>query len=105
MTAPEAATIDQSGTPSRNQPGTELPSDSAAALAEILDRYLADLQAGQAPDRGQLLARHPELASQLQACLAGIEFVSRATAAEAQEPATLGEFRILRELGRGGMGV
>jgi serine/threonine protein kinase len=105
MTAPDDATIDQPRPLSPHEQETVPPSDSAAALAGILDRYLAELQAGKAPDRGQLLAEHPELASQLEACLAGIEFVSRATGPEAQEPATLGEFRILRELGRGGMGV
>ena len=63
------------------------------------------LQAGKAPDRRQLLAAHPELAAQLEACLAGIEFIHRATGPAALGPATLGEFRIIRELGRGGMGV
>ncbi len=81
------------------------PADSAVEIAGILDRYMADLQAGNAPDREQLLAVHPELAAQLADCLAGIEFVHRATGLAAEEPAALGEFRIVRELGRGGMGV
>ncbi len=85
---------------------TETPTDSATAIVSILDRYLADLQAGRAPNRAQLLEEHLELAMELEACLAGIEFVHRATGhAEPEEPTTLGEFRILRELGRGGMGV
>ena len=66
---------------------------------------MADLQAGKSPDRDELLAAHPELAAQLEACLAGIEFIHRATGPAAEKPATLGEFRIIRELGRGGMGV
>jgi predicted Ser/Thr protein kinase len=105
MIAPDDATIDQSTTPSSRQPEPPQVSGSALALAEILDRYMAALQAGKAPDRGQLLAAHPELATQLEACLAGIEFVNRATGSAAEQPATLGEFRIIRELGRGGMGV
>ena len=88
-----------------HEPETVSPADSAAELAGILDGYMADLQAGKAPDRGELLAAHPELAAQLEACLAGIEFVHRATGPAAEEPAALGEFRIVRELGRGGMGV
>ncbi len=60
---------------------------------------------GRVPDREQLLAQHPELVAQLEACLAGIDFVHRATGPTAEEPAVLGEFRIIREIGRGGMGV
>ncbi len=52
------------------------PSDEQAMrLAEILDQYLADLQAGKAPDRTRLVADHPELAGELEACLAGIDFI------------------------------
>jgi tRNA A-37 threonylcarbamoyl transferase component Bud32/outer membrane protein assembly factor BamB len=83
-----------------------LPSlESAAELASILDGYMADLQAGRTPDRRHLCEAHPELAAQLEACLAGIEFIHRATDPATEEPKTLGEFRIIRELGRGGMGV
>ena len=81
------------------------PYESAGELAAILDRYMSDLQAGKGPDKDELLAAHPDLATQLEACLAGIEFIHRATGPATQEPAILGEFRIIRELGRGGMGV
>ena len=81
------------------------PPESVEELAAILDRYMADLHAGEAPDRRQLLEEHPELAAQLDACLAGIEFIHQATGSATETPATLGEFRIIRELGRGGMGV
>ena len=47
----------------------------------------------------------PSWPTQLEACLAGIEFIHRATGPATDTPATLGEFRIIRELGRGGMGV
>ena len=77
----------------------------AAQLASILDTYMADLQAGNSPDRAQLLLDHPELADALEACLAGIEFIQHATASIATEPAALGDFQIIREIGRGGMGV
>ena len=79
--------------------------DSAAALASILNRYMAELQAGRVPDCQQLCEANPMLATQLQACAAGIEFIHRATGPATETPATLGEFRIVRELGRGGMGV
>ena len=79
--------------------------NSAGELASILDNYMAALQAGRAPDRRLLVQAHPELATQLEACLAGIEFIHQATGPATDLPATLGEFRIIRELGRGGMGV
>src|ERR1700679_4117544 len=79
--------------------------DSTAELASILDRYLADLQAGKGPDRTEVLAAHPALAAQLEACLAGMEFVHRAAGPTAGGPAILVAFQVLRELGRGGMGV
>jgi outer membrane protein assembly factor BamB len=81
------------------------PFESTGELAAILDRYMSDLQAGKGPDKDELLAAHPDLASQLEACLGGIEFIHRATGPATQEPAILGDFRIIRELGRGGMGV
>ena len=81
------------------------PVDPPLELASILDRYMADLKAGTAVDRRQLLEAHPELAAQLESCLAGIEFIHRATGSPTREPSVLGEFRIIRELGRGGMGV
>jgi serine/threonine protein kinase len=71
----------------------------------VLDHYLADLQAGRAPDRAKLPADYPELASQLEQCLAGMEFVHRVSQHAAEAPAQLGDFRIVREIGRGGMGV
>jgi len=105
MTQPDDATIDYRHSNTLHEAETIPPSDSAAELVSILDGYMAELQAGNAPDRDALLAAHPELAAQLEGCLAGIEFVHRTTKPTAEEPATLGEFRILREIGRGGMGV
>lgn len=74
-------------------------------LVGILDQYLADLNAGKAPDRRALLAQHPQLADQLERCLAGIDFIHAADREPENAPRQLGDFRIVRELGRGGMGV
>lgn len=80
--------------------------DQALRLAELIDQYLADLQAGTAPDRARLLADHPDLAGELEACLAGIDFIHAAGAGPERSPErVLGDFRICRELGRGGMGA
>ncbi len=90
------------------EPAVTAPLDSSQAAVElvrVLDGYLADLQAGKAPNRAALLAAHPELAGQLEQCLAGIEFIHRAGRTAGELPTQLGDFRIRRELGRGGMGV
>ena len=94
MTEPET-------TPDRPSGGN----DSAAALLAVLDAYLADLQAGKAPDRAAVLAAHPELAPRLESCLAAIDFIHRAERTDPAVPQALGEFRIVREIGRGAMGV
>src|SRR5215469_7961870 len=75
MTNPDDATIDRLDPDSLPAQEMATPADSAAELVGILDRYMAELRSGRAPDRDRLLADHPELAAQLEACLAGIEFV------------------------------
>ena len=91
-------------------------------VIQALDDYLAALEAGQKPDRRVFLARHAEVAEALAKCLDGLEFVQQAAphldqqvaeqksalSAITGELATttpLGDFRIIREIGRGGMGV
>ncbi len=83
----------------------ESPDAAAAELAAALDRYLGEMQAGRKPDRAAFLAAHPAVAVQLDQCLAGIEFIHLATAPTTDQPQLLGDFRILKEIGRGGMGV
>ncbi len=87
-------------------------------LARALEEYAAALEVGRAPDRRAFLERHPDIAAALAECLDGLEFVhqaaprlSRPDADRAAGPpevaagAPLGDFRIVREIGRGGMGV
>lgn len=87
----------------------------ADQMVRILDHYLAELKAGRKPDRSALLAQHPHLAGQLAACLAGLEFIQGTESTNQANPGhtagnlapqrLLGDFRILNEVGRGGMGV
>ena len=88
--------------PSRRSEPTE---DDTPELARLLDQYLESLQAGRKPDRARLLADHPSLALQLDQALDGLEFIHQASANTTEPPARLGDYRIVRELGRGGMGV
>lgn len=105
--SPSDPTIDLAPSNGSTSDETAAPEGPPSELVAILDQFIEDLQAGRRPDRARLLAEHPALATHLEACLAGIEFVHGATAAEPgdDQPALLGEFRIVRELGRGGMGV
>ncbi len=81
----------------------------------LLDAYLAQLQAGGKPDRRVLLREHPELASALD-CLEALEVLAppagecpaldEDTADTAAElPRDFGPYELIREVGRGGMGV
>ncbi|HMF14666.1 MAG TPA: serine/threonine-protein kinase, partial [Gemmataceae bacterium] len=86
-----------------------------AELVRILDAYLAEFEAGRAPNPEEVIAAHPDLADRLRACLAGLQLVegvaapvlfgSAVNAGDRLEVGTLGDFRLLHEIGRGGMGV
>lgn len=78
---------------------------ASVELVRLLELYLAELEAGRAPDRDAFLAAHPSHAASLAEALAGLEFIHRASDGGAETPRTLGDFRIVREVGRGGMGV
>ncbi len=79
--------------------------EHASRLVHVVDGYLADLRAGKTPDREKLLAENPELANQLEACLAGVEFIHGASGSGPPAAKELGDFKIVREVGRGGMGA
>lgn len=89
-----------------------------AELAAILERYLAGLEEGNAPDHDALLAAHPDLAGELLPYLESLRLLDGATRdlraakavvseADAIAPGgrQIGEYRIVREVGRGGMGI
>ncbi len=94
-----------------------LPAEDAATLARLLDEYLTEIDTGFAPDLDRLLAGHSHLASPLRRYLDSLNFLHRTTSLVASptqpthvEPALpsermLGDYRLLREIGRGGMGV
>jgi serine/threonine protein kinase/Flp pilus assembly protein TadD len=89
-------------------------------LQDLIAAYLERLEAGQAEGREELLARHPEFAAELAEFFAAGDrlddlVVPLRRAAEGESAAdwlphgrgagVLGDFRILQEVGRGGMGV
>ena len=86
-------------------------------VVAALEEFLRLCEVGPAPSRTEFLGRYPDIADDLLDCLDGLEFVRRASACLAPlqgasdetiglpTATRLGDFRILREVGRGGMGV
>ena len=108
-----------------DRPPPDAESLDAAAddprLLRAMQEYLRELESGRQPDRRQWLDRYPDLAEALNQCLDGLEFVHQAAplasplSAHAPRVAEnvdnllsanpLGDFQIVREIGRGGMGI
>src|SRR4051794_35941647 len=82
-------------------------------LAAALQEYQTLLDAGLRPDRDEFLNRFADVAAVLAEAMDGLDFVCEAVNTRAGHPAAngrplptqLGDFRIVREVGRGGMGV
>jgi WD40 repeat protein len=95
-------------------------------VEEVLAGYLEAVRRGQAPDRGELLARHPELAADLEDFFADDDLVRHMTQpfrlavaaehspspgaatamlASGELPARFGDYELLEEIARGGMGI
>ncbi|HEY2411290.1 MAG TPA: serine/threonine-protein kinase [Pirellulaceae bacterium] len=87
-------------------------------LAKILDEYLISIERGQAVSPDELFAQHPQMAEELRGYLSGLQKLhpeiplgpDRETwlgSAPDLKPLNgeLGDFRFVREIGRGGMGV
>jgi serine/threonine protein kinase len=81
-------------------------------VGHVADEFLRRQEQGERPDVEEYVARHPEAAPVLRKVLAALGVLERSLAGAAApaagpvEPAAaLGDFRILREVGRGGMGV
>ncbi len=85
----------------------------------ILEEFLAGLEVGARPNPEELVARFPEMAEPLKACLSILELLRDAASSlrssgrpgppaaleNLSELGPLGDFRLVREVGRGGMGV
>jgi tetratricopeptide (TPR) repeat protein/serine/threonine protein kinase len=87
-------------------------------VIRAVEEYLAALEGGCRLDRAEFLARYPGINRELAECLDALEFVRSAAPGVcapvaggpvapdgAEAPVALGDFRITREVGRGGMGI
>jgi serine/threonine protein kinase len=112
----------EGSTPSSAKGPTPLSAlaDEDPRIVDALERYLAAVEAGEKPNRQAFLARHADIAGALAECLDGLDALQAASssgtpspvlpnadsaAADLHPEAPLGDFRIVREIGRGGMGI
>jgi serine/threonine protein kinase len=99
--------------------GTGAAPEEDPRLLRAAQEYLAALESGRPIDRREYLARFPDLAPELAVYLEALDMVHgtapmlRSDVPQEPRPAVeeslpaepLGDFRIVREIGRGGMGV
>src|SRR5438309_313937 len=80
-------------------------------VAQVADEFLERQQRGERPTAEEYAARYPQAAELLRKVLVALEVVGLSQGGGAaglpETPATgiLGDFRVGREVGRGGMGV
>jgi len=86
--------------------------DDDPRVLEVSRDYLAALEAGLIPDRKVYVSRYPDIGEAISECLDGIELahslrpiVPASTPQPEFSSSPLGDFQILNEIGRGGMGV
>ncbi|MES1213229.1 MAG: serine/threonine-protein kinase, partial [Singulisphaera sp.] len=100
-----------------NAPWREDDDPGDNRVLAIAQEFLQRLEQGEQPQIEEYLKQYPELAGPLRTCLEGVQLLSRAAVtdrpahrASSDSPLellrhSLGDFRIVRELGRGGMAV
>ncbi len=98
-------------------PSHDYSSSDDPRVVAALEEYLFLIKSGRRPDRTSFLRDHSSIASAVAAGLDGIELVQNAAAeiaatgphcssiSDSLPLSMLGEFHLLREIGRGGMGV
>jgi tetratricopeptide (TPR) repeat protein/tRNA A-37 threonylcarbamoyl transferase component Bud32 len=78
-------------------------------VARVADEFRERQQNGEKPDIEEYAARHPRVADLLRKVLGALELIHLSLPggleADGTVTGTLGDFRILREVGRGGMGI
>jgi tetratricopeptide (TPR) repeat protein len=95
---------------------TPTPSENGrtdeAIVAAVADDFLERQRRGERPDVEEYAARHPHLAPVLRQVLASLDLIGLSSDGVGAVPGlqgnggeALGDFRIVREIGRGGMGV
>src|SRR5260370_11600146 len=82
-------------------------------VAEVVDHFMDEVRQGARPDAENYARRHPDMAELLRQLLPALQVMQPPSAdgdppgplAQLSAHASLGDFRLLREVGRGGMGI
>src|SRR6478672_7121386 len=120
------APVDSSSSASSSQPANEEDDGEDPRVYDAIKQYMAALEAGKRPpSRQELIAKYPDIAAELSDALDGLAFVQSAAAKmvgpvvaphdDPLDPSAhggegvigkpLGDFQLVKEVGRGGMGV
>ena len=96
----------------------DLSATERHSVEELADDFLASYRAGKCPSVEDYIGQYPELADQLRSLLATlvvleqnvpppnrVELTPGGFSPATQTPRTIGDFMIVREIGRGGMGI
>ncbi len=86
--------------------------DHEVLVAEVADQFTNAVKEGQSPSVEEYAQRHPEIADVIRQVFPSLALLDNYSTSQpaglnevGQATGVLGDFRILRELGRGGMGV
>jgi serine/threonine protein kinase len=99
----------------------EAVQDDDSRVIAALEEYLSACEQGRRPGRSRFLGQHPEIADRLEECLESLDYLRDAashfgplsldatsphrSSGEIAPNQRLGDYQLLREIGRGGMGV
>jgi serine/threonine protein kinase len=105
----------QSVLPSGTDFKSVLPVSVESLVGQIADEFTERLNRGEQPDIEEYAQRHPDIADLLRQALPALQALEPNTVPRLSQPihasdepnipGPLGDFRILREVGRGGMGI
>jgi serine/threonine protein kinase/Tfp pilus assembly protein PilF len=98
-----------------NEPSIPEPIGTETLVAEVTDEFLERLRCGDRPDIDDYALRYPQIASVLRHVLPALAVIGSSASsrsaifsestADIRPEAPLGDYRIVREIGRGGMGI